>query len=82
MKLHEWTAMKRGRAARLARFLGVEPPVVSDWCTEVKQVPLERCVPVEQFTGREVTCEEMRPDKAADFAYLRGQESPCEAVNV
>lgn len=72
MKLHEWTALGRGRAHRLARSLKITPPVVSDWCTGKKQIPIEQCVPIERFTNQEVTCEELRPDKVADFAYLRG----------
>jgi DNA-binding transcriptional regulator YdaS (Cro superfamily) len=72
MKLHEWTGLKRGRAIALARHLKVAAPVVSDWCTGEKPIPVERCVPIERFTDRQVTCEEMRPDKALDFAYLRG----------
>ncbi len=72
MELQIWTAAERGRALSLARHLHITAPVVSDWCTKKKQIPIEQCVPIERFTRGEVTCEEMRPDKAADFAYLRG----------
>jgi len=75
MKLHEWASAERGRALRLATHLGVTPPVVSDWCTGEKQVPLDRCVAIERFTEGVVTCEELRPDKALDFAYLRGAQA-------
>jgi DNA-binding transcriptional regulator YdaS (Cro superfamily) len=72
MELQIWTAAERGRALSLARHLRITAPVVSDWCTKKKQIPIEQCVPIERFTRGEVTCEEMRPDKAVDFAYLRG----------
>ena len=40
--------------------------------------PIERCIPIERATNGEVTCEELRPDRKADFAYLRNlhQELP------
>ena len=85
MNLKNWAGEERGRGLTLAKALGVQPPSVSDWITGKKQVPLEQCVPIERFTGKEVTCEEMRPDKAADFAYLRGldaadQQKPAQAA--
>jgi hypothetical protein len=75
MNLKDWAIKERGRGLTLARALGVQPPSVSDWITGKKQVPLEQCIPIERFTAKVVTCEEMRPDKAADFAYLRGLDN-------
>jgi DNA-binding transcriptional regulator YdaS (Cro superfamily) len=81
MKLSEWLDKERGRGVTLAAAIGVSPVLISQWSTGPRLPPIERCVPIERFTGGEVTCEEMRPDKAADFAYLRGQEAPSEVVN-
>lgn len=80
MKLQIWANQVRGRGLLLANALGVQPPSVSDWITGKKQVPLEQCVPIERATNGCVTCEEMRPDKAADFAYLRGIAVPASEV--
>lgn len=44
---------------------------VSKMATGEKQVPVEQCVPIERYCLGAVTCEELRPDKAEDFAYLR-----------
>lgn len=49
----------------------VHPVVVSEWRRRIRPVPLERCVDIEIATGRRVRCEEVRPDKARFFAYLR-----------
>ena len=62
MKLHTWTSSQRGRMAWLAGEIKVSPPVVSDWCTGKKAVPVERCAPIERATGGEVTRRDLRPD--------------------
>ena len=36
------------------------------------QVPAEYCPDIERATNGQVTCEELRPDLAAQWAYLRG----------
>jgi DNA-binding transcriptional regulator YdaS (Cro superfamily) len=38
-----------------------------------KQVPLDHCPFIQDFTGSAVTCEELRPDQAAYFALIRAQ---------
>lgn len=38
-----------------------------------KPVPLEQCPFIQQFTDNQVTCEELRPDKADYFALIRAQ---------
>ena len=77
MNLQTWCAEVRGRPLLLAAHIGVSPVTVSEWCTGKKAVSLERCVPIERFTDGAVTCEELRPDKAAQFAYLRAQGQPA-----
>jgi DNA-binding transcriptional regulator YdaS (Cro superfamily) len=76
MKLSEWLSEVRGRAAALAVHLDIKPPQVSDWCTGKTTVPFDRCVAIEIFTNRQVTCEELRPDKVEEFAYLRSTAAP------
>lgn len=61
MELKSWLAGERGRAASLARQLGVAQPVVSDWCTGKKDVPLSRCVQIEVATSGVVTRRDLRP---------------------
>jgi DNA-binding transcriptional regulator YdaS (Cro superfamily) len=58
-------------AANIARHLGVSPQAVNEWKVAKRPVPLDRCVQIEQATNGEVTCEELRPDKADYWAYLR-----------
>lgn len=72
MTLLEYVNEARGRTSRLAQDLGVSPVLISQWSNGVRPVPVERCVPIERATGRAVTCEELRPDMASQFAYLRG----------
>lgn len=59
-------------AAELARKLGINSVLISQWKNGVRQVPAERCPDIERVTGGAVTCEELRPDLAEQWAYLRG----------
>lgn len=61
MQLKTWITEKRGRSVELARALGVVPPVVSDWLTGKRPVPLERCTAIEVATGGQVTRRDLRP---------------------
>lgn len=71
MNLKTYLSEKRGRAASLARQVGVSPVTIHQWAYRPdKQVPAERCPAIEKVTSGEVTCEELRPD--VDWAYLRG----------
>jgi DNA-binding transcriptional regulator YdaS (Cro superfamily) len=71
MNLETYLSGQRGRAASLARDIGVTPVTVHQWAfKEGKQVPAERCPAIEKATDGAVTCEELRPD--VDWAYLRG----------
>ena len=69
MELKQWLDAVPGRSVKLAAALTVYPSFVSKIANGTKRVPLEQCVPIEQFTEQQVTCEEMRPD--VDWAYLR-----------
>lgn len=59
--------------SELARRIDVRPPTVHQWATGVRPVPSERCPQIERATGGLVTCEELRPDLAEHWAYLRGK---------
>lgn len=79
------TAMKldtyleqRGAGAHLARALGVNQVMVSQWRYGIKQVPAERCPAIEKATSGAVRCEELRPD--VDWAYLRATD--CDVATV
>ena len=61
MNLKTWAGKERGRGLLLAKTLGVKPPTVSDWITGKKQVPLERCTPIETATNGAVTRRDLRP---------------------
>jgi DNA-binding transcriptional regulator YdaS (Cro superfamily) len=68
-----------GAQAALAKILKVPPVLISQWANGKRFVPMERCVQIEQATCGAVTCEELRPDKADDFDYLRTNQ-PTEKV--
>ncbi len=70
MKLQEYVA-QLGSQAKLARTLGVPAVLISQWANQKRPVPLDRCVQIEQATEGQVTCEELRPDKAWYWTYLR-----------
>ena len=63
-----------GGQAELARLLGVSSPVVNQWVKGKRPIPLDRCVDIERMTSGRVTCEQLRPDKADAFLYLRTSE--------
>lgn len=70
MDIKTYLAGQRGRAAALARDIGVTPVTIHQWAYRPdKQVPAERCPEIEKATLGAVTCEELRPD--VDWAYLR-----------
>jgi DNA-binding transcriptional regulator YdaS (Cro superfamily) len=54
--LTTWFNEKRGRRSALAAYLNVYPGAVTQW----HQVPAERVVDVEAFTG--IKREKLRPD--------------------
>lgn len=62
MEFSKWVGLERGRSLAIARAVGVTPPVVSDWATGKKGIPIERCVAIEVATGGEVTRRDLRPD--------------------
>ncbi|WP_294261546.1 Cro/CI family transcriptional regulator [uncultured Comamonas sp.] len=61
MRLSTYLSAERGRAAALARALGVKPVVVSRWGSGAKPVPIERCLAVERATDGLVSRQDLRP---------------------
>lgn len=61
-----------GGAGSLARAVGVSPQFVYQWLKGDRRVSPERCADIERATGGKVRCEELRPDLAEMWAYLRG----------
>jgi DNA-binding transcriptional regulator YdaS (Cro superfamily) len=68
-----------GAQTNLAKAIGVTPVLISQWANGRRKVPLDRCVQIEQATGGAVTCEDLRPDKAEYWAYLRDGQAPIAA---
>jgi DNA-binding transcriptional regulator YdaS (Cro superfamily) len=69
---------QRGAGAHIARALGVNQVMVSQWRYGIKQVPAERCPAIEKATAGAVRCEDLRPD--VDWAYLRATN--CSPENL
>lgn len=67
MNFKDWVNGQRGRSLAIAQALGVTPPVVSDWVTGKKGIPLERCVQIERATEGVVSRKELRPDDWQNF---------------
>lgn len=80
MKTQSADALKRaidvvGTATELARQIGspVSSTHIYNWMRRDKAgVPPERCPDIERVTGGKVRCEDLRPDLAPMWAYLRG----------
>ncbi|WP_431106667.1 transcriptional regulator [Variovorax paradoxus] len=53
----------RGAASRLSREIGVSPVLISQWASDARPVPAERCPPIERATSGVVTCETLNPSE-------------------
>jgi DNA-binding transcriptional regulator YdaS (Cro superfamily) len=62
MTLNEYVSHKRGLQRQIALTLGISPVLISQWSSGSRQVPAERCVPIEKATKGAVTRYELRPD--------------------
>jgi len=62
MTLFEYVNARRGRAAALARRLGVQPCSVSNWARSGRRIPLEYCFAIERLSHGAVKASELRPD--------------------
>jgi len=68
-----------GGIGKMAGLLGVSGPTVSQWCSGVRPVPVERCVPIERATEGAVTRKDLRPNDWAEiWPELAGTSAtPC-----
>jgi DNA-binding transcriptional regulator YdaS (Cro superfamily) len=55
-----------------AKLIDVHESMISQWINGVRSVPAERCSEIERASGGAVTCEDLRPDLADHWSYLRG----------
>jgi len=77
MKLSDYTAMKRGYQASLAKLLGVSPQAMYQWVRGVRPVPIEHCLTIERATGGLVTRGDLRPhDKHLIWADIANDPEP------
>ena len=67
MDLRSYVSAERGRAARLAEAIGVNPVMVSQWASHVREVPVDRCTAIESATGGAVMRWDLRP---TDWALM------------
>lgn len=58
------TYLQSSSQVELARKLGVTAGAVSQWANGLTAVAAERCPLIEQATGGQVRCEDLRPDVA------------------
>ena len=61
MKLSEYTKKYHGGQTELAKQLGVPTQLVWQWSSEVRPVPIKRCVAIEAATKGKVTRKDLRP---------------------
>jgi DNA-binding transcriptional regulator YdaS (Cro superfamily) len=63
MKLSDYLSQGHGRAAALARSLGIKPPNVTDWAKGRRDVPIHYGAQIEQATEGQVTRQDLFPDE-------------------
>ena len=51
-----------GSQRLLAEIIGVKPPSLSEWEKGESDVPVKRCVQIENATGGQVTRRDLRPN--------------------
>lgn len=61
MKLDQYLSPKK-KAASLARALGINPVLISQWKKGFRPIPIERCVPIERATEGQVMRWDLRPE--------------------
>jgi len=64
----------------MAMHLKLPASMISNMAAGKKQIPIEHCPYIEDFTAGEVTCEELRPDKQEYFQLLRGRRVAAQGA--
>jgi DNA-binding transcriptional regulator YdaS (Cro superfamily) len=62
MQLIEYLDGERGRAASLARAIGVRATQIGKWVSGERPIPEKRCVQIERATDGRVSRQELRDD--------------------
>lgn len=62
MNLNQYLIKNKILARQFASEIGVQPPLLSQWRTNERRVPLDRCVAIETATQGQVTRKDLRPD--------------------
>lgn len=71
MQLTEYLKGGRGRAASLARAVGVKATQITKWVNGERPVPPKRCVRIEEATGGLVRRQELRDDWQEQWPELQ-----------
>lgn len=61
MKLSAYLS-QHGSKTKLARAINAQPQLVWQWASDVRPVPVRRCLAIELKTGGAVTRKDLRPD--------------------
>lgn len=62
MQLTEYLEVERGRAASLARAIGVRATQIGKWVSGERPIPEKRCVQIEHATAGQVSRRDLRQD--------------------
>jgi DNA-binding transcriptional regulator YdaS (Cro superfamily) len=62
MKLAEFFSSERGAQSRLSRATGIPAPMLSQWASGARPVPVPRVLPLERATNGQVTRCDLRPN--------------------
>ena len=64
-----------GSRSSAAEAIGVSKSAVSMWCDGSSELPLLRAIQIDRLLGGAIQAEKLRPDAAAEFAYLRSSHA-------
>jgi DNA-binding transcriptional regulator YdaS (Cro superfamily) len=62
MNLADLFSSERGAQSHLAAVANIPAPMLSQWASGARPIPIERCAQIERATGGKVTVQELRPD--------------------
>lgn len=62
MNLNQYLSQDGIVARQFADDLGVPAPLISQWRTNERPIPIERCVAIERATSGAVTRQDLRPN--------------------
>jgi DNA-binding transcriptional regulator YdaS (Cro superfamily) len=85
MQLTEYLDGGRGRAAALARAIGVRATQIGKWVSGERPIPEKRCVQIERATFGQVSRKELRDDWPEIWPELvpppqQAGEAQCEVA--